>query len=82
MGKDAAAALAGLNRILRALGITLPVNSSATTDIPAEIRELAETRWAARSAKDWATSDKLRDELAAQGWAVKDGKDSYELSKL
>jgi cysteinyl-tRNA synthetase len=81
-GKEAAAALAGLNRILRALGITLPEISSAETDIPAEIHDLAETRWAARSAKDWATSDKLRDELAAQGWAVKDGKDSYELSKL
>ena len=81
-GKEAAAALAGLNRILRALGITLPEISSAATDIPTEIRELAETRWAARSAKDWATSDKLRDELAAQGWVVKDGKDGYELSKI
>jgi cysteinyl-tRNA synthetase len=81
-GKEAAAALAGLNRILRALGITLPEISSGETDIPAGIRELAETRWAARSAKDWATSDKLRDELAAQGWAVKDGKDAYDLSRL
>ena len=81
-GKDAAAALAGLNRILRALGITLPEISSTTSDIPAEIRELAETRWAARSAKDWATSDKLRDELAAQGWGVKDGNGAYELTKM
>ena len=80
-GKEAAAALAGLNRILRALGITLPEISSAATDIPTEIRELAETRWAARSAKDWATSDKLRDELSAQGWVVKDGKDGYKLSR-
>ena len=81
-GKEAAAALAGLNRILRALGITLPEISSTTSDIPAEIRELAETRWAARSAKDWATSDKLRDALAAQGWAVKDGSGDYELKKI
>jgi len=81
-GKDAAAALAGLNRILRALGITLPEIPEETTDIPAEIHELAETRWAARSGKDWATSDKLRDELAAKGWAVKDGKDGYQLNKM
>ncbi|MDP4720855.1 MAG: cysteine--tRNA ligase [Akkermansiaceae bacterium] len=81
-GKDAAAALAGLNRILKALGITLPEISQATTDIPADIQQLADTRWAARSSKDWASSDKLRDELTAKGWAMKDGKDSYELTKL
>ena len=80
-GKDAAAALAGLNRILKALGITLPEISKVTSEIPADIQELAETRWTARSNKDWTTSDKLRDELAEKGWTMKDGKDSYELSK-
>lgn len=80
-GKDAAAALAGLNRILKALGISLPEISKETIEIPADIQALADTRWAARSNKDWATSDKLRDELAAKGWTMKDGKDSYELTK-
>jgi len=80
-GKDAAAALAGLNRILKALGITLPEISKETTDVPADIQTLADTRWAARSNKDWATSDKLRNELAEKGWTVKDSKDGYELSK-
>jgi cysteinyl-tRNA synthetase len=80
-GQEAAAALAGLNRMLRALGITLPEISKDTTDIPADIQHLADTRWAARTNKDWATSDKLRDELVAKGWAMKDGKDSYELTK-
>lgn len=81
-GAEAAAALAGLNRILKALGITLPEILSETISIPAAIHQLAETRWAARSNKDWASSDKLRDELSAEGWAMKDGKDSYELTKL
>lgn len=81
-GKDAAAALAGLNRMLKALGIALPEISNETTDIPADIQVLAEIRWAARSNKDWATSDKLRDELAEKGWAMKDGKDSYQLSEI
>jgi cysteinyl-tRNA synthetase len=67
--------------MLRALGITLPEISKDTTDIPADIQHLADTRWAARTNKDWATSDKLRDELVAKGWAMKDGKDSYELTK-
>lgn len=80
-GQEAAAALAGLNRMLRALGITLPEISKDTTDIPADIQHLADTRWAARTNKDWATSDKLRDELVAKGWTMKDGKDSYELTK-
>ena len=49
---------------------------------PADIQALADIRWAARSNKDWATSDKLRDELAEKGWTVKDGKDSYQLSEI
>ncbi len=81
-GKEAAAALAGLNRILKALGITLPEISKDNTEIPTDIQQIADTRWAARSNKDWATSDKLRDELAEKGWTMKDGKDSYELSKI
>ncbi len=81
-GKEAAAALAGLNRILKALGIILPEIPKTSATIPVEIEQLAETRWTARTNKDWATSDKLRDELASKGWSVKDGKDSYELSKI
>jgi cysteinyl-tRNA synthetase len=81
-GKDAAAALAALNRILRALGITLPeASEKESADVPDDIRALAETRWQARSAKNWAESDRLRDELAKQGWQVKDGKEGYTLEK-
>ena len=78
-GPDAAAALAGFNRILRALGLTLPEESSADLDIPESVRELAESRWQARLAKNWAESDNLRTQLADQGWLVKDGKDGYTL---
>ncbi|MFK7851568.1 MAG: cysteine--tRNA ligase [Akkermansiaceae bacterium] len=81
-GKEAAAALAGLNRILKALGIRLPDLSKDAQEIPDAIHELAEKRWAARSNKDWTTSDQLRDELTENGWAVKDGKEGYELSKI
>jgi cysteinyl-tRNA synthetase len=81
-GKDAAAALAGLNRILRALGLTLPEPSEKeSAQVPDHIRALAETRWQARSAKNWAESDRLRDELAKQGWQVKDGKEGYALEE-
>ena len=39
-------------------------------------------RAAARAAKDWAESDKIRDELAAAGWAVKDSKGGQQLSRI
>jgi hypothetical protein len=43
--------------------------------------ELAERRLAARTAKNWAESDRLRDEIAALGWTVQDGKDGSTLLK-
>ncbi len=79
-GKDAAAALAAMNRVLRALGIVLPDDANAGVKIPDDIHDLAETRWQARLAKNWVQSDQLREQLAAQGWQVKDGKDGYELT--
>jgi cysteinyl-tRNA synthetase len=82
-GAEAAAALAGLNRLLRALGIVLPEEvEMKSVEIPAEVRALAEARWQARAAKDWAKSDELRAEFAAAGWLVKDGKEGYTLEGL
>ena len=40
--------------------------------IPADIAALADERAAARKAKNWAESDRIRNELAARGWLVKD----------
>jgi cysteinyl-tRNA synthetase len=39
-----------------------------------------EKRQQVRAAKDWKTSDQLRDEIAALGWIVKDTKDGPKLS--
>jgi cysteinyl-tRNA synthetase len=79
-GAEAAAALAGFNRILRALGLTLPEEIvQDSREIPDSVKALAEARWAARLAKNWAESDTLRAQLADQGWTVKDGKDGYTL---
>jgi cysteinyl-tRNA synthetase len=41
----------------------------------AEIEAIVAARSAARAAKNWAESDRLRDQLAALGVAIKDGKD-------
>jgi cysteinyl-tRNA synthetase len=49
---------------------------------PPEVRELAEQREQARAARDFATSDRLRDEIVAHGWEVRDGAGGFELLPL
>jgi cysteinyl-tRNA synthetase len=44
-----------------------------------EVMALVRQRVLARASKDWAESDKLRDEIAALGWVVQDSKDGYKL---
>lgn len=50
--------------------------------VPAEVKAVAEERFAARKAKDWAKSDELREKLKEMGYTVKDAKDGYTLEKL
>ena len=54
---------------------------AAKAEVPAEIQALLDARAAARAAKNWAESDRLRDEIAAAGWAVKDSKDGQSVTK-
>ena len=51
-------------------------------EVPEEVKAVAEERKAARANKDWAKSDELREKLKALGYAVKDGKDGYTLTRL
>lgn len=49
-------------------------------DTPSEaVIDLADRRLAARANKDWAESDRLREQIAALGWTVQDSKDGYKL---
>ncbi|MEO6205890.1 MAG: glycosyltransferase [Mycobacteriales bacterium] len=48
---------------------------------PADVVSLAERRAEARAAKDFAESDRLRDEIAALGWTVRDGADGWTLAE-
>ena len=43
---------------------------------------IAEERKQARAQKNWAKSDDLRDKIKELGYAVKDTKEGYEISKL
>ena len=50
-------------------------------EVPEEVRALAQRRWEAKKAKDWALADSLRAQIDALGFAVKDGKEGFEVIK-
>jgi len=51
----------------------------ATEEAPGEVIDLLHARERARTARDWAEADRLRDEIRAQGWEVRDGPNGPEL---
>jgi cysteinyl-tRNA synthetase len=56
----------------RAFGIFGLDSVGEAEEAPAEVARLAERRREARDAKDFSESDRLRDEIAAAGWEVRD----------
>jgi len=72
---------AAFDRVMFALGLDLQT-SAPKAAAPAAINALADKRWAAKAAKDFATADALRKELTAAGWSMLDRKDGYSLEPL
>ncbi|HUF62161.1 MAG TPA: cysteine--tRNA ligase [Verrucomicrobiales bacterium] len=68
-----------LRTLLAIMGLGALGYEKKLKEAPAEIRDLADRRWAARQARDWVSADAMREELAQQGWTMKDGRESYEL---
>jgi cysteinyl-tRNA synthetase len=64
----------------RVLGLSLELPAELEVPLPEGAAELLERRAAARAARDFATSDALRDELAAVGVEVRDTPDGQETS--
>ena len=71
-----------LHFIIEALGLILPPAEEEQPEAPEEVQAVAQERWQARLAKDWARADALRARLTELGWGMKDGRDSYQLIKL
>jgi cysteinyl-tRNA synthetase len=68
--------LLAMDSVLGVLGRNAPVAGAAPAEDPAfvsAVESLLAQRAAARAAKDWPASDRIRDELAALGVTVKDG---------
>ena len=69
------------DRALFALGLDL-TDHTPRASAPAEVTALAERRWAAKQAKDFAAADTLRKEIAAAGWTMLDRKDGWSLEPV
>ena len=54
----------------------------AKEEIPAEVLELAEKRAQAKKEKNFAEADKLRDEITALGYSIKDTPKGPQLEKI
>ena len=58
------------------------IEEQAKIDLPEEIEKLIEKRKIARENKDWAESDRIRDELKEKGYIVKDTKDGMNIELI
>jgi cysteinyl-tRNA synthetase len=67
------------NLLRDALGVFGLASLAEQQEAPPELVELAERRVAARGAKDFAKADRLRDEIAAAGWEVRDEAGGFRL---
>ncbi len=71
---------AHLREMLGVLGLESLL--AAAEDAPGDVRVLAEQRERARSERDFAAADRLREAIAALGWEVRDGPSGFELLPL
>lgn len=70
-----------LDKFDTVLALSLDKKSENQEKIPEEVLKLAEERLKARTEKNWAESDRLRNEILALGYSIKDSKEGYELSR-
>ncbi|HUG65337.1 MAG TPA: DALR domain-containing protein, partial [Gaiellaceae bacterium] len=63
----------------RALAVFGLESLADADDAPAEISALAEQRTAARAAREFDEADRLRAEIEAAGWEVRDEADGFRL---
>ena len=80
-GKGGAGVLPVFRRMDEVLGLIFFGNEKKDVEISADVQALLDQRAAARKAKNWAESDRLRDEIAAKGWMVKDSKEGQTCTR-
>jgi cysteinyl-tRNA synthetase len=76
--------LLAMDSVLGVLGRNLPVcaqSSAKEAEFTGRVEGLLQARRQARVSKDWATSDRIREELASMGVVIKDGPGGTEWSR-
>jgi cysteinyl-tRNA synthetase len=68
--------------LLRTLDAVLAILPEESETLEPELQDLLDARLAARMARQWAESDRLRDELARRGVAVEDTRDGQRWRRL
>ena len=76
---DAARALDALRDLDRVLGV---LAEPADETLDPELQSLLDARAAARAARDWPESDRLRDVLTDRGVAVEDTRDGQRWRRI
>ena len=66
----------------KVLSLDLLKTVETQSEIPSEVRELAETRWQAKKDKNWSLADEMRNKITSLGYQILDSKESYEIKKL
>ena len=75
--KDKKATILDFDKVLG-----LDFESLVEDEIPGEIIKLAEERQLAKSNKDYAKSDEIRNQIASLGYEVKDTEDGFKINKI
>jgi cysteinyl-tRNA synthetase len=78
---EAAAVLALFRRFDTVLGLIDFGRTVQCDVVPDEIQALVDARATARMEKNWAESDRIRDELSALGWSIRDSKEGQKVKK-
>ncbi|MDR0983650.1 MAG: cysteine--tRNA ligase [Ruminococcus sp.] len=71
--------LAVFNELTGVLGLLY--NGDKKSDIPIEVKNLAEDRLTAKQNKNYSLADEIRNKIAELGYNIKDTKDGYEIAK-
>ena len=58
------------------------VDEKEKTEIPDEVKILAEKRWQAKKERNFAKADELRNEILKMGFEVKDTREGYDINKI
>ena len=68
-----------LDELRRGLGVFGLEGLGVAVGAPEDVRRLAQLRLEARAGGDYAEADRLRDEILAAGWVVRDAAGAFEL---